>query len=51
VFLIIDRFYLSRIPGNYDCDTLLPMEDIETYFHKTIVAKGQQATYETWYRR
>jgi len=51
VFLIIDRFYLSRIPGNYDCDTFLPMENIETYFHKTIVAKGQQATYETWYRR
>jgi dihydrofolate reductase len=50
VFLSIDRFYLSRIPGNYDCDTFLPMESIETYFHRTIVAKGHEATYETWYR-
>jgi len=28
----IDEFYLSRIPGDYDCDTHLPMKKIETLF-------------------
>jgi dihydrofolate reductase len=50
IFLVIDRFYLSRIPGDYDCDTFLPLERIESAFHRTVVAKGEQATYETWYR-
>ena len=50
VLLSIDRFYLSRIPGNYNCDTHLPLDRIEANFHKTVVQKGKQATYETWYR-
>ena len=29
---VIDEFYLSRIPGEYDCDTFLPMKKIETLF-------------------
>ena len=29
---VIDEFYLSRIPGDYDCDTHLPMRKIETLF-------------------
>ena len=29
---VIDEFYLSRIPGSYDCDTHLPMKKIETLF-------------------
>lgn len=29
---IIDEFYLSRIPGNYDCDTFLPLRKIEALF-------------------
>lgn len=29
---IIDEFYLSRIAGDYDCDTFLPMKKIETLF-------------------
>ena len=51
IFLVIDRFYLSRIPGDYDCDTFLPLERIESAFHRTVVSKGEQATYETWYRK
>lgn len=51
IFLLIDRFYLSRIPGDYDCDTFLPLERIESAFHRTVVSKGKQATYETWYRK
>ena len=26
---ILEEFYLSRIPGNYGCDTFLPTETIE----------------------
>ena len=29
---IIDEFYLSRIPGDYDCDTHLPLSKIKTLF-------------------
>lgn len=29
---VIDEFYLSRIPGSYNCDTFLPMKKIETLF-------------------
>ena len=29
---IIDEFYLSRIPGNYNCDTYLPLHKIEDQF-------------------
>jgi dihydrofolate reductase len=29
---VIDEFYLSRIPGDYDCDTHLPLRKIETLF-------------------
>jgi len=50
VLLMIDRFYLTRIPGDYDCDTFLPIDRIENEFHKTVVAKGHEATFETWYR-
>lgn len=29
---VIDEFYLSRIPGDYDCDTHLPLRKIESLF-------------------
>ena len=29
---VIDEFYLSRIPGDYDCDTHLPLSKIKTLF-------------------
>lgn len=29
---IIDEFYLSRIPGDYDCDTFLSLDNIEDKF-------------------
>lgn len=29
---VIDEFYLSRIPGDYNCDTHLPLSKIETLF-------------------
>ena len=32
---VIDEFYISRIPGDYDCDTHLPLKKIETLFECT----------------
>ena len=29
---VIDEFYLSRIPGEYDCDTHLPIRKIDSLF-------------------
>ena len=29
---VIDEFYISRIPGDFDCDTHLPMRKIESLF-------------------
>lgn len=29
---VIDEFYISRIPGEYDCDTFLPLDKIEDQF-------------------
>jgi len=29
---VIDEFYISRIPGEYDCDTFLPLMKIQTLF-------------------
>lgn len=29
---VIDEFYISRIPGEYDCDTFLPLDAIEDQF-------------------
>ena len=29
---IIDEFYISRIPGEYECDTFLPLMKINTIF-------------------
>jgi dihydrofolate reductase len=51
IFLVIDRFYLSRIPGDYDCDTFLPLEKIESSYHRTVVSKGESCVFETWYRK
>lgn len=51
VFLCIDRFYLTRVPGDYDCDTFLDLKRIESAFHRTVVVKGDTVTFETWYRK
>ena len=47
----LDRFYLTRIPGEYKCDTFLDLHKIEKLFHRTIVEKGSEATYEVWYKK
>jgi dihydrofolate reductase len=48
---IIDEFYISRIPGKYDCDTHLPLKKIETLFEKTWSEEHPEVTFEIWKKR
>lgn len=45
---IIDEFYISRIPGDYDCDTFLPLKRIETQFNKTWDEIHPEVIFEIW---
>ena len=48
---IIDEFYLSRIPGEYACDTFLPLKKIESLFELTTVIHETGVTFEIWEKR
>ncbi len=48
---VIDEFYLSRIPGNYDCDTRLPMKKIETLFNVEWEEKHEAVTFQILKKR
>ena len=49
---VIDEFYLSRIPGDYDCDTHLPLEEIEALFEKTWEDSNHpEVTFQVWKKR
>lgn len=48
---IIDEFYISRIPGEFECDTFLPIDIIETEFEKTFVEEHDDVTFEIWKRK
>lgn len=45
---VIDEFYLSRIPGNFDCDTHLPLEAIEEKFFLTHEEEYPEVTFQIW---
>lgn len=45
---IIDEFYLSRIPGNYNCDTYLPLHKIEDKFTLTWQEANPGVTFQIW---
>ena len=47
----IDEFYISRIPGEYDCDTFLPLKKIESLFKLTTVETHPEVTFEIWEKR
>jgi len=44
----IDEFYLSRIPGDYGCDTFLPIEKIEKMFKKDWSEKHETVEFQIW---
>ena len=49
---VIDEFYLSRIPGDFNCDTHLPLRKIECLFERTFVDDTNDAvTFEIWKKR
>ena len=45
---VIDEFYLSRIPGDYGCDTLLPIEKIEKMIKKDWSEKHNTVEFQVW---
>ena len=48
---VIDEFYISRIPGEYSCDTFLPLKKIESLFELTTVIHETGVTFEIWEKR
>ena len=48
---VIDEFYISRIPGEYACDTFLPLKKIESLFELTTVIHETSVTFEIWEKR
>ena len=48
---VIDEFYISRIPGTYDCDTFLPLKKIETLFENTWEEVHPGVTFQIWRKR
>ena len=47
----IDEFYISRIPGTYDCDTFLPLKKIESLFELDFEEAHDNVTFQIWKKR
>lgn len=47
----ISEFYISRIPGKYDCDTFLPLARIEDDFERVYSDVHPEVTFEIWRRK
>ena len=48
---VIDEFYISRIPGEYDCDTFLPLKKIESLFEIKHEETHPEVTFQVWTKR
>jgi len=48
---VIDEFYISRIPGKYDCDTFLPLDKIEEKFKITTIESHPDVEFQIWEKR
>jgi dihydrofolate reductase len=48
---IIDEFYLSRIPGDYDCDTHLQLKEITNMFDLHWEKKDPKVTLQIWSKK
>lgn len=48
---VIDEFYISRIPGDYNCDTHLPLKKIETLFELDFEDKHEEVIFQIWKKR
>lgn len=47
---IIERVYLTRMKGNWWCDTRINLDRILACFQISSVTPGENCTYETWKR-
>ena len=45
---VIDEFYLSRISGDFNCDTHLPLDAIEEKFFLTHEEEHPEVTFQIW---
>jgi dihydrofolate reductase len=45
---VIDEFYISRIPGTYDCDTFLPLDKIEDQFTLHWQEAHPEVVFQIW---
>jgi dihydrofolate reductase len=48
---VIDEFRISRIPGDYDCDTHLPLGKIKTLFELDFEEVHEEVTFQIWRKR
>ena len=48
---VIEEFYLSRIPGKYDCDGFLSLEKIENSFEKTWIEQHETVEFQIWKKK
>ena len=48
---IIDEFYLSRIPGEYACDTFLPLHKIKEMFTLRSGEDHPEVRFEVWEKK
>ena len=44
----VEEFYLSRIPGEYSCDSFLSLDNIERLFEKTWFEKHESVEFQIW---
>ena len=48
---IVEEFYLSRIPGTYDCDGFLSLKTIKEGFEKIWTEKHKTVEFQIWKKR
>ena len=48
---IIDEFYLSRIPGDFDCDTHLDLDQIRDDFDLSVRHDQDEVSFEIWKKK
>ena len=48
---VVEEFYLSRIPGKYDCDGFLSLEKIEKLFDKAWSEDHGTVEFQIWKKR
>ena len=44
----VEEFYLSRIPGEYNCDGFLSLDNIERLFEKSWFEKHKSVEFQIW---